>query len=225
MAANHGFAGDVWAGIAVERVVELLMDEGVGKLLGEGDFGFQVGVDEDVAVCFDEGFVAEEEGPVFFGDIVHAIGPVRIEGFLATPDVDPVCVVGVINTGEDELFFVIAAEEVDVEVLLLFDKKVDDLLGVCSAIDVVAYKDDVVFWLRVEGFPKGEEGLEATVNVADSKCSHVLETFLPLRPTCKGSVVAVVTETSFETGFEWFLLRFPLPPFRQLDPLYRCRLR
>lgn len=157
---------------SVDGMVELLVNEGVGQLLVDGDFGFEVGVDEEVGLGFDERLVAEEEGPVLFGDVIHAVGPVGVEGFLPSPDVDPVCVVGVVDAGEDELFFVITAKEVDVEVLALLDEEVDDFFGVRSPIDVVAHEDDVVLGLWGEGFPKGEEGLETAVDIADCKCSH-----------------------------------------------------
>ena len=153
-------------------MVELLMNQSVGNLLVGRNVGFEIGVDENVAVGLDERFVAKEEGPVLFGDIVHAIGAIGIERFLATPHVDPVSEVSVINAGEDELFFVVAAEEVDVEALFLLDEKVDHLLGVRAAINVVTHEDNVVFGLGGEGFPEGEERLEATVDITDGKCSH-----------------------------------------------------
>ena len=172
VATNHGLPGAVRAGWSVKRMIELLMDQGVGNLLVDGDFGFEVGVDENMALGLDEGLVAKEEGPVFFGDVVHAIGAIGIEGLLSSPDRYPVIEVGSVDTGENEFLFVVAAKEVDLEVLVLLDEKVDHFFGMSSPVHVVAHEDDVVFRLRVERLPKGEERFEAAVNVTDSKCSH-----------------------------------------------------
>ena len=77
-----------------------------------------------------------------------------------------------VDAGKNEFFFMVSAEEVDVEMLFLFDQKVDDLLGVGAAVDVVAYKNEVVFRLRVERLPQGEKRFETAVNVTNGKCSH-----------------------------------------------------
>ena len=85
VAADHSLARAMGPGRAVKGMVELLVDEGVGDLLIDGDFGFEVGMDKDVAFGLDEGLVAEEEGPVLFRDIVHAVGSIRIECLLPAP--------------------------------------------------------------------------------------------------------------------------------------------
>jgi len=107
-------------------------------------------------------------------------------------------VVGVIDAGKDKLFFMITAEEVDVEVLLLLDEKVDDLFGIGSPVNIVTHEDDVIFGLGVERFPEREQGFEAAVNVADGEGSHSCEeSFGSSLRTVKNGIERVV---SFATG-------------------------
>ena len=172
VAADHGFARAMRSRWSVEGMIELLMNQGVGDLLVGGHVGFEVGVDEDVTVGFDEGLIAEEEGPVFFRDIVHAVGSIRIECFLPSPDCDPMGEVGVVDARENELLLMIPAEKVDLEVLLLLNKEVDDLFGMSSPVHVITYENNMIFRLGIERFPESEKRFEATVNVTDGKCSH-----------------------------------------------------
>jgi hypothetical protein len=73
---------------------------------------------------------------------------------------------------------VITREESDVEILLLEpDEEVDDAFAVRSAINVIAHKNDAVFWLGIDDIPDLFKRGKAAVYVSDGECSHVGKKF------------------------------------------------
>lgn len=143
VAADHDLAGLVGFGSA-----EFFVDESEGELPVNRGVGFKVGVHEDVGVGFVVGFVAEEEFPVGFRDVIEAARPVGLQSRSATPGFQPVCEIGMVDTGEEEFLLVVSGEAGDIELLFQVDDEVDDAFGIGASIDVVADEDEVVIGLR-----------------------------------------------------------------------------
>lgn len=145
-------ADDVFSGVVRGALVAAFPEEHVVGLLGHGEVGVDVGVDEDVGFGFEIGDeVVFEEVPVCGGDVaeffVRAVGG---EGRVAAVQ-GPFQEGDGVRAGVEHELFVVSHEGGDVEVFAESEEAVEDAGGVRAAIDVVAKEDEVVFGCGEDG--------------------------------------------------------------------------
>lgn len=158
------------SGLVGKRRAEFLVNQGERMLLRNGNVVLKVGMHKDVGLGLVVGLGVADELPVGFGDGVHA--SIGFQGLPAAPRLKPMGEVGVIDPGKEKLLLVVSVQEGGSVFFLDADEELDDSFGIWAAIDVVSDENEMVFRGGGDDLDHLSERVEASVNVADGKCSH-----------------------------------------------------
>ena len=100
-------------------------------------------MNKDVGFGLVIGLGVTDEVPVWLRHGIHA--SIGFQGFAATPRIQPVGEICVIDAGEEKFFLMVAVKKGGVVFFLNTDEELDDAFGIWAAIDVVADENEVVF--------------------------------------------------------------------------------